>query len=57
MVVRRRGFHIFIGNRLTDGGDVSLKRRKAALYPEEDPWYSFLLEAESTPGLLCGWKD
>jgi hypothetical protein len=21
----------------------------AALYPEEDSWYSFLLEAESTP--------
>jgi hypothetical protein len=21
-----------------------------ALYPQEDPWYSFLLEAESTPG-------
>jgi hypothetical protein len=23
----------------------------AALYPQEDSWYSFLLEAESTPGL------
>jgi hypothetical protein len=22
----------------------------AALYPQEDSWYSFLLEAESTPG-------
>jgi hypothetical protein len=29
----------------------------AALYPQEDSWYSFLLEAESTSGLLCGWKD
>jgi hypothetical protein len=29
----------------------------AALYPQEDSWYSFLLEAESTPGLYCGWKD
>jgi hypothetical protein len=35
---------------LTDGGEVvSLMRRPAALYPQEDPWYSFLLEAESTP--------
>jgi hypothetical protein len=24
--------------------------RPAALYPQEDSWYSFLLEAESTPG-------
>jgi hypothetical protein len=31
-------------NRLTDGGElVSLT--------QEDSWYSFLLEAESTPGL------
>jgi hypothetical protein len=29
----------------------------AALYPQEDSWYSFLLEAESTPGPQCGWKD
>jgi hypothetical protein len=25
------------------------------LYPQEDSWYSFLLEAESTPGPRCGW--
>jgi hypothetical protein len=30
-----------LDNRLTDGG---------ALDNEEDSWYSFLLEAESTPG-------
>jgi hypothetical protein len=42
----------FLHNRLTDGGKVvSLMRRPAALYPQEDSWYSFLLEAESTPGL------
>jgi hypothetical protein len=36
---------------LTDGGEVvSLTRRLAALYPQEDSWYSFLLEAEYTPG-------
>jgi hypothetical protein len=39
----------FLDNRLTDGGEVvSLTRRPAALYPHEDSWYSFLLEAEST---------
>jgi hypothetical protein len=42
----------FLDNRLTDGNDVvSLTRRPATLYPQEDSWYSFLLEAESTPGL------
>jgi hypothetical protein len=25
--------------------------------PQEDSWYSFLLEAESNPGSKCGWKD
>jgi hypothetical protein len=29
----------------------------AALYPQEDSWYSFLLKAESIPGPYCGWKD
>jgi hypothetical protein len=42
----------FLYNRLTDGGEVvSLTRRSAALYPQEVSWYSFPLEAESTPGL------
>jgi hypothetical protein len=36
----------FLDNRLTDGVEVvSLTHRP----PEEDSWYSFLLEAESTP--------
>jgi hypothetical protein len=40
-VVRRRGSHIFLGNRLTDDGEVvSLTRRPAALYPQVDSWYS-----------------
>jgi hypothetical protein len=95
-VVRRRGSHILLDNRLTDGGEVvsltrraipvtgrgdpygcetsrlphfldnrltddgevvSLTRRPTALYPQEDSWYSFLLEAESIPGPQCGWKD
>jgi hypothetical protein len=41
----------FLDNRLTDGGEVvSLMRRAAALYSQEDSWYSFLLEAESLYG-------
>jgi hypothetical protein len=41
----------FLDNQLTDGGEVvSLTPQPAALYPQEDSWYSFLLEAESTPG-------
>jgi hypothetical protein len=44
-------FPHFVDNRLTDGGEAaSLMRRQAALYPQEDSWYSFLLEAELTPG-------
>jgi hypothetical protein len=28
------------------------------LYPSRRyPWYPFLLEADSTPGPYCGWKD
>jgi hypothetical protein len=26
-------------------------------YPQEDFWYSLLLEAESTSGPQCGWTD
>jgi hypothetical protein len=41
----------FQDNQLTVGEEVvSLTRRQAALYLQEDSWYSFLLEAESTPG-------
>jgi hypothetical protein len=29
----------------------------AAFTPRKYSWYSFLLEAESTPGPLCGQKD
>jgi hypothetical protein len=39
----------FLDNRQTDGGEVvSLTRRPAAFYSQEDSWYSFLLEAEPT---------
>jgi hypothetical protein len=47
----------FLDNRLTDGGEVVSLIRRSQLYPQEDAWYSFLLEAESTPGPQCGWKD
>jgi hypothetical protein len=41
----------FLDNWLTDGGEVdSLTRQPAALYPQDDSWYSFLLEAELTQG-------
>jgi hypothetical protein len=40
----------YLDNLLTDGGEVSFTRPPAALYPQEDSWYSFLLEAQSTPG-------
>ena len=35
---------------------VSLKHRPP-LHDRVDPWYSFLIEAESTPGPWCGRKD
>jgi hypothetical protein len=41
----------FLDNQPTDGGEVAgLTRQPAALYPQEDSWYSFLIQAESTPG-------
>jgi hypothetical protein len=49
--VRLRFVSYFLEMRFTGGGeDVSFTRRSAALYTQEDYWYSFLIEAESTPG-------
>jgi hypothetical protein len=43
-----------LNNRLIDDDEVvSLTRQPAALYPQEDSRYSFLLEAEP----ILGWKD
>jgi hypothetical protein len=43
----------FLHNWLTDGGEVvSLTCQPAALYPQEDFWYSFLLEDHSAPGRI-----
>jgi hypothetical protein len=55
---RRRPWHdrgtipIFVRRdfRLTDGGEVVSLTRRPPFTPQEDSWYSFLLEAESTPG-------
>jgi hypothetical protein len=39
----------FLDNRLTDGGEVVSPSRRPPFTPQGDSWYSFLLEAESTP--------
>jgi hypothetical protein len=41
----------FLDNRLTDGSKVVSLMRRLPFNPQEDSWYSFLLEAESTSGL------
>jgi hypothetical protein len=46
----RWGSHILLDNRLADGGEIIGLMRRPHFYPQEDSWYSFLLEAESTPG-------
>jgi hypothetical protein len=48
MVVRHRGCPHFLDDRLTDGGEVVSLTRRPSFTPQEDSWYSFLLEAEST---------
>jgi hypothetical protein len=40
----------YLDNRLTDGGKVVSLTRRPLFTPQEDFWYSFLLDAESTPG-------
>jgi hypothetical protein len=43
----------FLENQLTDDGEVSVTRRQA---PQEDSWYSYLLDADSTLGSSAtGW--
>jgi hypothetical protein len=41
-----------LDNRLTDGGKVVSLTHRPPFTPQEDSWYSFLLEAESTPGAI-----
>jgi hypothetical protein len=40
----------YLNSRLTDGGKVVSLMRRPPFTPQEDSWYSFLLEVESTPG-------
>jgi hypothetical protein len=40
----------YLDNRLTDGGEVVSLTRRPPYTPQEDSCYSYLLEAESTPG-------
>jgi hypothetical protein len=40
----------FLDIRFTDGGKVVSPTRRPFFISQEYPWYSFLLEAESTPG-------
>jgi rRNA maturation protein Nop10 len=40
----------FLDNQLTDGGDGVGIMHPPPFSPREDSWYSFLLEAELTPG-------
>jgi hypothetical protein len=37
----------FLDNRLTDGGEFVSLTRRPPFTPQEDSWFSFLLEAES----------
>jgi hypothetical protein len=40
----------FLDSRLTGGGKVVSPTRRPPFTPQEDFWYSYLLEVESTPG-------
>jgi hypothetical protein len=44
----------FLDNRLTDGGEVVRPTRRPPFTPQDDSWYSFLLEAESIPASAAG---
>jgi hypothetical protein len=45
-----------LGDRLTDGGKVVSFAPRPRFTPQEDSWYSFLLEAESAPGAIMWLK-
>jgi len=40
-----------------EGGKAVGSTHRPPLNPRKYPWYSFPLEAESTPRPKCGWKD
>jgi hypothetical protein len=43
----------FLDSRLTGGGDVVSLTRRPHFTPQEDFWYSFLLQVESTPRAIA----
>jgi hypothetical protein len=43
-------FPHFLEYRFTDGGEVVSLKRRPPFNSQADSWYSFLLEAEWTPG-------
>jgi hypothetical protein len=43
-------FPHFLDNQIMDGCEGVSFTRRSPFTPQEDSWYSFLLEAESTPG-------
>jgi hypothetical protein len=46
----------YLDNRLTDGGKVGSIMCRPPFTPQEDSWYSFLLEVESTPRAIV-WLE
>jgi hypothetical protein len=48
-VVRCHGSYSFPGNQLIDGGEAVSRMHPPCCTAQEDSWYSFLLEVESTP--------
>jgi hypothetical protein len=40
-----------------EGGKVVIPTHRPPLLPRKYSWCSFLLQAESTPGPQCGWKN
>jgi hypothetical protein len=55
--VRGWGFHIFYTVSSQMAVKLSALFTSCPLPPQESSWYSFLLEAELTPGPHCSWKD
>jgi hypothetical protein len=47
----------FLDKQFTVGGNVVSIEPRLPFIPQENSWYSFLLQAHSTPGPLCDWKD
>jgi hypothetical protein len=57
---RPRGFQEVEAHRFQDSWRMKVVRLSyalAAFTPRKYFWYSFLLEAELTPGPQCSWKD